>query len=236
MVTGEAVWKLVMELPTGQVTTVVGYQHCLGVPKVLSVISWTPSTICPVRSPPPWKLSEWVAVGHSLPVRRCERSSRLPTFLRVKVAVSAARVSSSLNLSAVAAIEAEAQGTLDACGWKTDYVMVRRQRDLLPATECLKDVVARMLPYWYDAIVPDLAAHGCVLVVAHGNSLRALVKHLDGVSAEEIVELNIPTGIPRVYDLDADLRVVGARYLGDPEQVAAKAAAVAAQGTAGTGR
>ena len=101
--------------------------------------------------------------------------------------------------------------------------------DLLPATECLKDVVGRMLPYWYDAIVPDLRAHRCVLVAAHGNSLRALVKHLDGISDEEIPELNIPTGIPRVYRLDANLRSLQAEYLGDPEEVAAKAAAVAAQ-------
>ncbi len=104
--------------------------------------------------------------------------------------------------------------------------------DLLPATECLKDVVARMLPYWYDAIVPDLRTLGCVLIVAHGNSLRALVKHLDGVSDEAIVELNIPTGVPRVYRLGPDLEVLSAGYLGDPAEVAAKAAAVAAQGAA----
>jgi 2,3-bisphosphoglycerate-dependent phosphoglycerate mutase len=104
--------------------------------------------------------------------------------------------------------------------------------DLLPATECLKDVVNRMLPYWYDAIVPDLRAHRCVLVAAHGNSLRALVKHLDGISDEEIPDLNIPTGVPRVYQLDADMRSVKAGYLGDPEEVAAKAAAVAAQASA----
>ena len=78
--------------------------------------------------------------------------------------------------------------------------------DLLPRTECLKDVLDRMLPYWYDAIVPDLAADGTVLVVAHGNSLRALVKHLDGIGDEEIAGLNIPTGIPLVYELDADFR------------------------------
>jgi 2,3-bisphosphoglycerate-dependent phosphoglycerate mutase len=104
--------------------------------------------------------------------------------------------------------------------------------DLLPATESLKDVVGRMLPYWYDAIVPDLRAHRCVLVAAHGNSLRALVKHLDGISDEEITELNMPTGIPRVYRLDADLRSLRAEYLGDPEEVAARSAAVAAQASA----
>jgi 2,3-bisphosphoglycerate-dependent phosphoglycerate mutase len=107
--------------------------------------------------------------------------------------------------------------------------------DLLPATECLKDVVGRMLPYWYDAIVPDLHAHGCVLVAAHGNSLRALVKHLDGISDQEILELNIPTGIPRVYELDAEMRPRRAAYLGNPEEVAAKAAAVAAQASARRG-
>jgi len=101
--------------------------------------------------------------------------------------------------------------------------------DVLPATECLKDVVTRMLPYWYDAIVPDLRHCSAVLVAAHGNSLRALVKHLDGISDEEIPELNIPTGIPRVYHLDAEMRVRRAEYLADPEEVAAKAAAVAAQ-------
>ena len=99
----------------------------------------------------------------------------------------------------------------------------------LPATDCLKDVVARMLPYWYDAIVPDLRAGRTVLVAAHGNSLRALVKHLDGISDEEIPSLNIPTGIPLVYSLDTDLRVVGSRYLGDEEAARAAAAAVAAQ-------
>ncbi|HEX6350393.1 MAG TPA: 2,3-diphosphoglycerate-dependent phosphoglycerate mutase [Candidatus Dormibacteraeota bacterium] len=103
--------------------------------------------------------------------------------------------------------------------------------DVLPATECLKDVVARMLPYWYDAIVPDLRRHAAVLVAAHGNSLRALVKHLDGISDEEIPELNIPTGIPRVYRLDGGMRVRHAEYLGDPKEIAARAAAVAAQAT-----
>jgi 2,3-bisphosphoglycerate-dependent phosphoglycerate mutase len=78
--------------------------------------------------------------------------------------------------------------------------------ELIPATECLADVVARMLPYWYDAIVPDLRAGKVVLVAAHGNSLRALVKHLDGISDEKIPNLEIPTGVPIVYQLDADLR------------------------------
>lgn len=101
--------------------------------------------------------------------------------------------------------------------------------DLLPASECLADVVARMLPYWYDGIVPDLVAGRVVLVAAHGNSLRALVKHLDGISDDDIVECNIPTGIPLVYDLDAQMRRRTSRYLGDPEAVQAAAAAVARQ-------
>ena len=103
--------------------------------------------------------------------------------------------------------------------------------ELMPRTECLRDVVARLLPYWYDAIVPDLAAGRVVLVVAHGNSLRALVKHLDGISDEAIAELNIPTGIPLLYELDAEFKptVAGGRYL-DPEAAATAAEAVKNQG------
>jgi 2,3-bisphosphoglycerate-dependent phosphoglycerate mutase len=101
--------------------------------------------------------------------------------------------------------------------------------DLLPATESLADVVARMLPFWYDFIVPSLRAGRRVLVSAHGNSLRALVKHLDGVSDEEIPGLNIPTGIPLVYELDDDLAAVDRFYLGDPAKAAAAARAVAEQ-------
>jgi 2,3-bisphosphoglycerate-dependent phosphoglycerate mutase len=104
--------------------------------------------------------------------------------------------------------------------------------ELRPRSECLKDVVARMLPYWYDGIVPDLRAGRLVMVSAHGNSLRALVKHLDQVSDEEIVGLNIPTGIPLLYELDRDLRPVrrGGEYL-DP-----KAAAVAIEAVRNQGR
>jgi 2,3-bisphosphoglycerate-dependent phosphoglycerate mutase len=103
--------------------------------------------------------------------------------------------------------------------------------DLVPRTECLADVVVRLLPYWDDAIVPDLRAGKTVLVVAHGNSLRALVKHLDGVGDQEIVGLNIPTGIPLVYSLDDALRpmVAGGTYL-DPAAAEAAAKAVANQG------
>ncbi|TMC13845.1 MAG: phosphoglyceromutase [Chloroflexi bacterium] len=103
--------------------------------------------------------------------------------------------------------------------------------DLKPATECLKDVVERMLPYWYDAIVPDLRDGRRVLVSAHGNSLRALVKHLDGISEEDIAELNLPTGIPLVYELDGDMRPLrrGGDYL-DPVAAAASIEAVKNQG------
>jgi 2,3-bisphosphoglycerate-dependent phosphoglycerate mutase len=103
--------------------------------------------------------------------------------------------------------------------------------DVLPASECLKDVLERVLPWWYDVCIPDLRAGLVVMVSAHGNSLRALVKHLDGISDEEIPGLNIPTGIPLVYELDeSSLRPVvrGGRYL-DPDAAAAGAAAVAAQ-------
>ncbi len=103
--------------------------------------------------------------------------------------------------------------------------------DSRPATECLADVVTRLIPYWEDVVVADLRAGKAVLIVAHGNSLRALVKHLDGISDEDIAELNIPTGIPLVYRLDEDLKPVvrGGEYL-DPEAAAVAAAAVAAQG------
>ena len=103
--------------------------------------------------------------------------------------------------------------------------------EIMPRTECLKDVVGRMLPYWYDGIVPDLRAGRTVLVAAHGNSLRALVKHLDGISDEDIAGLNIPTGIPLLYRLDAHMRPVtrGGEYL-DPEAAAASIEAVKNQG------
>ena len=101
----------------------------------------------------------------------------------------------------------------------------------MPRTECLKDVVARMLPYWEADIVPDLKAGKTVLVAAHGNSLRALVKHLDGISDDDIAGLNIPTGMPLVYELDEDFKpvTVGGTYL-DPEAAKAAAEAVANQG------
>ena len=104
-------------------------------------------------------------------------------------------------------------------------------RDQLPRTECLADVVERMLPYWHDVICADLAAGREVLVVAHGNSLRALIKHLEGVTDADIPEWEIPTGVPRLYRLaDRDpCKVRSAEYLGDPEAVAARARAVAEQ-------
>jgi len=100
----------------------------------------------------------------------------------------------------------------------------------LPLTESLKDTVARFLPYWHDTIAPDIKAGKRVLIAAHGNSLRALVKYLDNVSEEEIVELNIPTGVPLVYLLNEDLKPLQKYYLGDPEAVKRAANAVANQG------
>jgi 2,3-bisphosphoglycerate-dependent phosphoglycerate mutase len=109
------------------------------------------------------------------------------------------------------------------------YAMV--PADVLPASECLKDVVERMLPYWYDAIVPDLRAGKTVLVTAHGNSLRALVKHLDDLDEQTVVGLNIPTGVPLYYELDDNFEPVtkGGEYL-DPEAAAAAIEAVKNQG------
>jgi 2,3-bisphosphoglycerate-dependent phosphoglycerate mutase len=99
----------------------------------------------------------------------------------------------------------------------------------LPLTESLKDTVARFLPYWHEAIAPAIAGGQRVLVAAHGNSLRALVKYLDGISDQNIVELNIPTGIPLVYELDGLLKPIRSYYLGDPEAAKKAAAAVASQ-------
>ena len=101
--------------------------------------------------------------------------------------------------------------------------------DVLPATEALSDVRVRMLPYWQDAVVADLRAERTVLVAAHGNSLRALVMHLDGLTPEQVVTLNIPTGVPLRYELDHDLKPVSSRYL-DPAAAAAAIEAVASQG------
>jgi 2,3-bisphosphoglycerate-dependent phosphoglycerate mutase len=102
----------------------------------------------------------------------------------------------------------------------------------IPLTECLKDTVARVIPFWNDSIAPALRRGRRAIVVAHGNSLRALIKHLDGVSDEAIVDLNIPTGQPLVYEFDEALQPLRHYYLGDPEEIARATAAVAAQGRA----
>jgi 2,3-bisphosphoglycerate-dependent phosphoglycerate mutase len=103
-------------------------------------------------------------------------------------------------------------------------------KDEIPLTECLKDTVARFLPYWQQTIAPAVREGRKVLIAAHGNSLRALVKYLDNVSDQEIVGLNIPTGIPLVYELNADLKPERHYYLGDAAKVQAAMDAVAAQG------
>jgi 2,3-bisphosphoglycerate-dependent phosphoglycerate mutase len=104
--------------------------------------------------------------------------------------------------------------------------------DQLPATECLKDTVARVLPFWNDSIAPAIRSGRRVLVAAHGNSLRALIKHLDGISDDDIAQLNIPTGQPLVYELDEDLKPLRHYYLGDAAEIEAAMAAVANQGKA----
>jgi len=105
-------------------------------------------------------------------------------------------------------------------------------KDELPLTECLKDTVARFLPLWNESIAPEVARGRRVIIAAHGNSLRALIKYLDDVSEQDIVELNVPTGIPLVYELDAQLKPIRHYYLGDQARVAAAVNAVAAQGKA----
>lgn len=102
----------------------------------------------------------------------------------------------------------------------------------LPLTECLKDTVKRVLPYWHEDIAPTIKAGKKVLITAHGNSLRALVKYLDNMSDEDIIDLNIPTGVPLVYELDEDLKPIRHYYLGDPEAINAAAQAVANQAKA----
>lgn len=101
--------------------------------------------------------------------------------------------------------------------------------DELPYTECLKDTVARFLPFWHETVIPAIKSGKKIIIAAHGNSLRALVKYLDNISEEEIVGLNIPTGIPLVYELDDDLKPIKHYYLGDPEEAKRKAEAVANQ-------
>jgi 2,3-bisphosphoglycerate-dependent phosphoglycerate mutase len=113
-----------------------------------------------------------------------------------------------------------------------DSRYARIPADQLPATECLKDTVARVLPFWNESIAPAIRSGRNVLIAAHGNSLRALIKHLDNVSDDDIVNLNIPTGQPLVYELDDDLRPIRHYYLGDAAEIEAAMAAVAAQGKA----
>jgi len=102
----------------------------------------------------------------------------------------------------------------------------------LPATECLKDTVARVVPFWEEVVAPTILSGQRVIIVAHGNSLRALIKHLDNISDEDIIELNIPTGQPLLYELDKNLKPLQHRYLGNAEEIAAAMAAVKAQGKA----
>ena len=105
-------------------------------------------------------------------------------------------------------------------------------KEELPLTECLKDTVARVLPFWNERIVPDIKAGKRLIIAAHGNSLRALVKYLDNISEEDILKLNIPTGIPLVYELDENMKPISSKYLGDQEAIAKAQAAVANQGKA----
>ncbi|EKD89367.1 MAG: phosphoglyceromutase, partial [uncultured bacterium] len=100
-------------------------------------------------------------------------------------------------------------------------------KDQLPLAECLKDTVARFLPFWHETVAPAIKSGKKIIIAAHGNSLRALVKYLDNIPEDEIVELNIPTGVPLVYELDADLKPIKHYYLGDPEEAKRKAEAVA---------
>ena len=104
-------------------------------------------------------------------------------------------------------------------------------RDNLPVGECLKDTVDRIIPYWNEVLRPRIAAGQRLIIAAHGNSLRALVKHLDGISDDDITSLNIPTGVPMVYEFDDNMNVLDRRYLGDTAAIAAAQAAVAAQGS-----
>jgi 2,3-bisphosphoglycerate-dependent phosphoglycerate mutase len=104
--------------------------------------------------------------------------------------------------------------------------------DQLPLAECLKDTVARFLPFWHETVAPAIKSGKKIIIAAHGNSLRALVKYLDNIPEDEIVELNIPTGVPLVYELDEDLKPIKHYYLGDPEEAKRKAEAVANQGKA----
>ncbi len=118
----------------------------------------------------------------------------------------------------------------DARNVRDDRRYAQLRTDQIPLSECLKDTVARVMPFWNEVLAPAILAGQRVVIAAHGNSIRALVKYLDGISDADIVGLNIPNGIPLVYDLDAKLAPIGSRYLGDAAAAAAAAAAVANQG------
>ncbi len=120
----------------------------------------------------------------------------------------------------------------DPRGQRDDVRYARLDPQDIPLTECLKDTVARVLPFWNDAIAPAIRSGKRVLIAAHGNSIRALVKYLDNIADADIVGVNIPNGVPLVYELDADLKPIRSYYLGDAEAVAKAAAAVASQGKA----
>ena len=115
---------------------------------------------------------------------------------------------------------------------RSDLRYAKLQPDQVPLTECLKDTVARVLPFWNEAMAPAIKAGKRIVVAAHGNSIRALIKYLDQISDDDIVGVNIPNGIPLVYELDADLKPIRHYYLGDPQAAAKAAAAVASQGKA----
>ena len=120
----------------------------------------------------------------------------------------------------------------DARSERGDLRYAALQPEQIPLTECLKDTVARVMPCWNEVLAPAIRAGQRIVIAAHGNSIRALVKYLDGISDADIVNLNIPNGIPLVYELDADLKPIRSQYLGDPEAAAKAAAAVASQGKA----
>jgi len=115
---------------------------------------------------------------------------------------------------------------------RSDLRYAKLEPNQIPLTECLKDTVARVLPCWDDSLAPAIRSGQRIVIAAHGNSIRALVKYLDGISDDDIVNLNIPNGIPLVYELDAELKPIKSYYLGDPEAAAKAAAAVANQGKA----
>ncbi|NJS35494.1 MAG: 2,3-diphosphoglycerate-dependent phosphoglycerate mutase [Brachymonas sp.] len=121
---------------------------------------------------------------------------------------------------------------IDPRSERSDTRYAKLQPSQIPLTECLKDTVERVIPFWNESIAPAIKAGKRIVVAAHGNSIRALIKYLDGISDTDIVNLNIPNGIPLVYELDADLKPIRHFYLGDSEKAAKAAAAVASQGKA----